>query len=126
MGHGYPCVGRHGDRRSDAGHDLERHPVRPQEERFFTAATEDERVAAFQPHHPLALSCPVDEQLVDRLLVSSVVGLLANVDPLGSRRGERQEACVGETVVDDDVRPSEDFGSAQCQEPRVTCPAPTR
>ncbi len=52
----HPCGGRCGDRRGDAGHDLERHARGLQRECLLAAASEEERVAALQPHHaPMTL-----------------------------------------------------------------------
>ena len=72
MGDRNPCRGGDcGDRR-DAGHDLGRDACRSQRQRLLAAASEDERVAALQPHDLEADSAEVDEQLVQLLLIHPV------------------------------------------------------
>ncbi len=51
---------------------------------LFPAAPEDERVAAFQAHHTLALPGQLDQLLVDLVLRHGMLGAaLADIDPLG-------------------------------------------
>ena len=59
---------RRGERRRDAGDDLERHAGRRQRDRFFAAAAEHERIAALQPDHALAAPRAAHEAAVDRFL----------------------------------------------------------
>src|SRR3546814_15230973 len=53
---------------SDARNHLERNAMGRQLFDFFTATSEDERITALQPHHPLALPGQVDQLLVDLVL----------------------------------------------------------
>ena len=53
--HRNPGVGRHGDRRSDAGNDFKLHAMLTQKQRFFAAATEHKRIAALKPQYRFVL-----------------------------------------------------------------------
>src|SRR5437764_8494375 len=77
-------VGRARERRRDAGDDLEGDAGGGKLLRFFTAASEDEWIAAFEADDDLSFLRFVDEELVDLLLRQSVLGgVLANIDDLG-------------------------------------------
>ncbi len=69
---------------------------------FFAAASEDERVAALEPHHTLAVAGVVDEHLVGGLLRGvGAARNLANVDAFGVEA--IQQSSGREPVVEDDV-----------------------
>ena len=92
----------------DAGHDLEGHASLDQRLDLLAAATEDQRIAAFEPHHPLAQLGASHEKRVDLRLAHEVaVALLAGIDALGPRSRQRQDALADETVMDHDVGPLE-------------------
>ena len=84
MGERNAGVGRDAAGGGDAGHDLEGNAGGGQRLDFLAAAAEDERVAALQPHHALALARQPHQQLVDLVLAERMVAaLLAGVDALG-------------------------------------------
>ena len=56
-------------------------------ERFLSSPSEHERVAALQPHDPLAVLPELDEQRVDQLLWGRPAGSFADIDELGRRAG---------------------------------------
>ena len=89
-----PGVGGRGDRRRDAGHDLERDAGGREGLRLLAAAPEDERVAALEPHHETAREAMLDEAGVDLLLGHGVAasGRFDGVDRAGSRRAPRRAA----------------------------------
>ncbi len=97
-------VGGDAERRGDAGHDFERDARIGEGFGFFAAASEDERVAAFQADDVQAAAAAIDEQRADLVLREGVVGfLLADVDALGSGRGEGEKFGGSEMVVEDAV-----------------------
>ena len=57
-----------GDRRADAGNDLERNPRPRQGVGLFAPAPEHERIAALEPHDPPPPPRVRDQQHVDLLL----------------------------------------------------------
>ena len=71
---------------------------------LFAAATEDERIAALQPHDPPSAPRVQDQERVDLLLRQRVVARgLPGEDAPGARRLV-EETRVHEPVVDDDLR----------------------
>ena len=82
-------VARHADAGRNAGHDLERHALLVQEQRFGAAAVEHERIAPLQPRDDLALARLLGEQVADRFLLERLRRGDADVDL--SRRPAR--AC---------------------------------
>ena len=70
---------------------------------LLAAAAEHERVPALQPHHPASGPGPVDEEVVDLGLQAGLPRALADVDPLGGRRGQVEQLGGDEPVVDDDL-----------------------
>ena len=80
-------------------------------ERFglLPAASEHERIAAFEPDHGQAAARAVDQHGADFVLLVRVRRLfLADVDALGVRRGEVEQGVGREVVVEDDVGLLED------------------
>jgi hypothetical protein len=78
-------VGRHPDRRADAGDDLEENVGRAQRLRFFTAAAEDKWIAAFEPDNAFALARPTNELLLDRSLIAgAAAGDLADIKTISA------------------------------------------
>ena len=67
-------------------------------------AAEDERVAALEPHHPLAGQRVLDQQRVDLLLRHRAAARqLRGVDDLDVGGQRRQQRLRREVVGDDDV-----------------------
>ena len=79
-----PRIGGHRQRHRHAGHDLERDALRVQEQRFFAAAIEEERIAELQARHHLAFAGLLREQVADGVLVGGLTGRPADVDALGA------------------------------------------
>ena len=72
---------------------------------FLAAPAEDEGVAAFQPHDPLAPACVLDDELVDLVLRQRVLGRpLAHVDQLSVRGCMGEQAGVDQPIVEDHLR----------------------
>ena len=93
---GTPAYAGTRDAGGNAGHDLERHALLVQEQRFLAAAVEHERVAPLQPRDRLALARLLGEQVADGFLRHRLRARRADVDQLGagarvlsSRRGTR-------------------------------------
>jgi len=87
-----------GRERRDAGNDLERYARLDERERLLAAATEEERVPAFEPDDVVAKPAVGDEQRVHLFLLEAVA-----LDP--QRIGGRlvDELASDESVVHDDV-----------------------
>ena len=95
-GTGYGCA--------HAGNDLDGHAGCGERQCFLAAAAEDERVAALEPHDPLAAERAPDHHALDRLLRDRVpAGALAHVRPTGLRR-VLQGRAIDERVVQDEIR----------------------
>src|SRR6267142_5073011 len=93
-----------GDRRTDAGHHLERDAGHRERERFLGAAAEHERIAALEADHALALASGANHQAVDGLLADAFApGALADAEAL--RPGESpQRMRIDERVEQHQVR----------------------
>ena len=74
-----------------------------EEQRFFAAVIEQERVAALQSRHHLAFARLLGNQEADGVLRARVGGPAADVDSLGLRRRVVQHVGVHAVVVDDDL-----------------------
>ncbi len=95
---------RRRNRAADARHHLERHTGGAERDRFFPAAPEDKRVAAFEPHDPASATRRANHQRVDLLLRQDVTALaLADEESLRVPRVP-QNAVVDEGVVQHEVR----------------------
>ena len=109
-----------GDRARDARNDLERHAGGDARLRFLATATEDEGIAALQPHDRRTGAAALDEQRVDLVLRHlGASGRLADVDELGGGRRELQQRGRREAVVDDDVGGAEQRFAAAGEQARV-------
>ena len=94
---------------------------------LLAAAAEQERVAALEPQHALALLGEADEQRADLLLRQFViVGTLADIDALGLAPHEGHDPLVGQAVVEHDVGLLHEAEGAEGDEVGVAGPAPTR
>ena len=72
-------------------------------ERFFSAAAEDERIAALQPHDPVAAARLANHQPIDRVLANRrTAGALADEEPPRPRR-KAQRLGLDERVVEHEV-----------------------
>ena len=69
IGERHAGITRRADRGRNAGHDLERHAVLVQEQRFLAAAIEDERIAPLEARDDLSFARFLDEQVVDGFLI---------------------------------------------------------
>ena len=71
---------------------------------LLAAASEDERVAAFQAHDALAQAGLLQQQVVDlRLRHGMVRALLADIEAVGVAAGQVHDPVADEAVIDDDV-----------------------
>ena len=124
VGDGHARIGRNGDGRRDARHHLKGHPGRLQGEDLLAAATEHERVAAFEPDDlPPGPAVP-DQHRVDGVLIHRPAGRLPDVDALRPGRRQFQEAGVRQPVVHDDVGAAQQLGAPDGQQARVAGPGP--
>ncbi len=95
---------RRRNRAADPRHHLERHTGGAERDRFFPAASEDKRVAAFEPHDPASATRRANHQRVDLLLRQDVPALaLADKESLRVPRVP-QDAVVDEGVIQHEVR----------------------
>ena len=90
-----------------------------QEQRFFAAAVEHERIAPFQPHDRLAFTRFLGQQEADRILVERLRRRRADVDLLRARPRRAAAAARAPMVVDDDVRCLETALAAHADERRI-------
>jgi hypothetical protein len=106
--------------RAHAGDDLEGDPGSLERQRLLAPAPEDERIAPFQPHHRRQPRAELDQYLVQALLGHRVLArALPPVDPLGVVGRKRDDARIGEAVVDDRVAPLHELAAANGQEPGI-------
>lgn len=93
-----------GESGGNAWDDLEWHAGGGQRLDFLAAAAEDQRVAAFQPHHAPAIACQADQERVDILLLHAVVrARLADKDAFGIAPAHIQHFFAHQAVVHDDI-----------------------
>ena len=103
----------------NARHDFERDAVLVEEERFLSAAIEDERVAPLQPRHDLAFARFLDQEVADGLLVERLRCRASHVDALRGLPRIAQQSRVDQMVVEHDVGGFEIAQSANADECRV-------
>ena len=95
---------RRRERRGNARNHVEADAVFSQIFGLFSAAAEQERIAALQPNHHLALARFVDKQFVDLILARIVTAdRLAHVNALGGRLRQRQYVLLNQPVVNNDI-----------------------
>ena len=71
---------------------------------LLAAAAEDQRVAALEPDHALTELAAPHQERVDLGLAHEVAGpLLADIDQLGRRVGQAEDAGADQPVVDHDL-----------------------
>src|SRR5207245_2444968 len=95
--------GGRAERRGDPGHHGAGDAVRRQHLDLFPAASEDERVAALQARHALALAGEAQQQLVDALLRILAPGLLADEDALRVASRTLEHRLAHQPVVENHV-----------------------
>ena len=123
MGQRNSGVGRAGERRRHARHDLEADAVLDEALEFLAAAPEHERVAALEPHHAPPARSVLDHQRMDLLLRDTVPATtLADLDELRLAARERQDLRRDQPVVQYDVGCLQRAQRIQSQEARVTRP----
>ena len=125
VGHRNPGVGRRGHARRYAGHDRERDPGRAQRLGLLTAATEHERVTAFQADHLAPGGAVLEQQSLDLGLPDrGTPALLAGVDQLGllARAVERRDR--NQPVMDDHVGAGDQVQGAASHQSRIARASP--
>ena len=94
---------RRAQRRGDAGDHLEGNARGRELLGLFSAASEDERIAALEADDVLALEGPLDDERMDaRLVVPAAAGPPPDRDELRVARSQREDARGHELVVGDD------------------------
>ena len=127
LGHRDAGVGGGGDAGGDAGHDLEGDALRPQRECLLAAASEDERVAALQPHDALAFLGAAHHQRLGLLLRHGLpAALLADEQQLRVRARAVERRGRDQAVVEDHVGRAISSRARAVSRPGSPGPAPTR
>ncbi len=89
---------------ADAGDDADRHAVLHQRLRLFAAAPEDERIAALQPQHALAVARQIDQPQRDVALFGrGFAAAFAGIDRLGAGLRPVQDRGLDQRVIDDHI-----------------------
>jgi hypothetical protein len=97
-------IGRAPARRRDARTHLERNAMLGELLDLLAAAPEDERIAALEPQHALALFGQRHQHLADFLLRHGMVGAaLADIDALGLAADEIEDVVADQPVVEHDI-----------------------
>ena len=92
MRHGHACVGRHGQGRAHARHDLEVDARVTKRFGFLRDATKERRAPALEAHHASARAGPLDHQAMNLLLRHlGAVPDLADRNPFRSGPHEGQD-----------------------------------
>ena len=86
-----------------AGHHFVLHALLVQEQRFFAALIEQERIAPLEPRHRLALARLLGEQIADRVLIARLGRGAADVDALGVLGRDLEQLGMHEVIEDHDV-----------------------
>jgi hypothetical protein len=112
-----PGVCGSGQRGRNARHDLERDAGRGQLLRFFATASEDERIAAFEPDDRFPFLRFVDQELVDLLLRQRVFRCtLADVDNFRALRRAIRDGVGDESIDGDEIGACDEVRGADRQE----------
>ncbi len=102
MGDGDAGIGEPADPGADPGHDAEGDAGGDQRQRLFSAAPEDEGIAALEAQHPPAFAGEVDEAQRDVALPGRrLAAALAGIFQPGARTRQVEDAPVDQGVVDD-------------------------
>ena len=86
-----------------ARHHFVAHALLVQEQRFFAALIEQERIAPLQPRHGLAFARLFGEQVADGILIARLGRGAADVDALGVLRRSVQQIGMHEVIEDHHV-----------------------
>ena len=114
---------RTGEARGEAGHDAEADARAGQRQRLFAAASEDERIAAFEAEHPLSLARQRDQPLVDvALMRGRLAAALAGSLDVRARSQVTEHARVDQLVVHDDVAAPQGVHGHERQQARIARP----
>ncbi|MNI52896.1 hypothetical protein D3C73_1077040 [compost metagenome] len=104
----------------NAGHYLAIDVALQQVLQLFGTPAENERIAALEPYHPLALVGQIHQQLVDLLLGQTVATTgLADVVPSAGQRDQREQFRADQAVVDHGVGLHQQAPGAQGQQARI-------
>src|SRR5271157_5461446 len=102
MGERHAGVGGDAERGGDAGDDFERDAGGGQRFGLFAAASEDERVAAFESDYGEAASRALDQHGADLFLSEGADGLLpADIDTLGVGWRQIEQHGRSQAIVED-------------------------
>jgi hypothetical protein len=113
---GIPAAAGAADGVGDAGDDVVGHAGALERERLFSTASEDERVAALQPHHaPPAARRPNHQRLYRRLRQRMAAGALADEEPLRCAR-VTEDALVDERVVEHEIGSTQPYDGESRQQ----------
>ena len=105
MGHRNAVVSRHRNGRGNARHDLIGHSILVQQLQLFPAPSEQEGVAAFQPHHHPALQGLLQQNLIDLPLGTGMISCpFAHVDTLRFRGNQGKHRIPHQSVIDHHFR----------------------
>ena len=111
--------GRGAERGGDSGNDAPRDTVGGEHLELLAATTEDQRIAALEARHPLALARQAHQQLVDTLLLSAIADFLADEDPLGIAPCALEDRLGNQPVVENHVRLLQQLQRAQREQIRI-------
>ena len=110
---------------SNARHHLKRYALFHERGDLLAPAAEDERIAALEPYHALALFRQPHQKLVDVLLRDGmVVTLLAGIDTLGVAPHQLQHFGRHQAVVNHDVGLLHQAQRPEGEQVRVARPTP--
>ncbi len=104
VGNGYPGIGRDRNRSADTGDYLKGDSRSRKGFGLFSAATEYERISAFQAHHHVPCLCTLDQQLIDgRLLRIFPRSTSSDIQALRLLGSMSEQCGIGEIVIEDHV-----------------------
>ena len=108
-----------GERRGDSRDHGAGDAVRGQHLELLAAASENQRIAALEARHALALSGEAHQQLVDAPLLIGPAGLPADEDPLGIAPRAIQHRLAHQAVVENHVRSLQQLQRPQREQVRI-------
>ena len=109
-----------GDGRAHARHHLVGHAGGGERIDLFAATAEQVGIAALQPDDRAPRPAERDEQVVDDALHVTAARALPDIDPLGCRRRQGEDALGHEAVVQHHLGRGQDAGRLQGQQLRIT------
>jgi hypothetical protein len=91
--------------------------------RLLAAAAEQIRIAAFETYDLAPVAGKTDEQGIDLVLrYGMAFGLLADADPSGPRRDQRQDRVGHQAIIDNDVGLIQQTARLERQQIRISRP----